>query len=59
MEKALKECYELAGKLHKKYDRETFERLFCKAYDNGINVYTDYETYVLVEDEYYEVIMFE
>ena len=56
---ALSECYKLAEKLHNAFNRDDLDRLFCVAYDNGINVYTDYETYVYVEDERFEVIMFQ
>ena len=57
-EKAIDTCYKLAAKLHNAFDRETLDRLYCIAYDNGINVYSDYETYVMVEDEMFEVLMF-
>lgn len=52
-EKDFTKCHEMAKKLAEGdgFNRELFDELADYAYKTGIDVSTDYETYVAVEDE--------
>lgn len=52
-EKDFTKCHEMAKKLAEGdgFNRELFDELVDYAYKTGIDVSTDYETYVAVEDE--------
>lgn len=56
--KAFTKCYKMARKLAEgeSFNRKACDELFDFAYKTGIDVSTDYQSYVSVEDEVYYFI---